>query len=131
MRSAYRVLFILSVLLVSACQLIPVYRPDIQQGNIISQSQVDKLRPGMTPAQVLYIMGPPVLKQNFVLNRWDYVYTMKKPGKKMVEKRLTIYFRDNKLVQMSGTELPHAAVTRDVYPAPSNPTPYQRESHFY
>ncbi|MFW9608685.1 MAG: outer membrane protein assembly factor BamE, partial [Aquaspirillum sp.] len=44
---------------------------DIQQGNAITQDQVDKLRPGMTRQQVQAIVGTPLLKDMFHANRWD------------------------------------------------------------
>ena len=39
----------------SACT--PIYRLDIQQGNLFSKSLVDSLKPGMTKRQVIVVMG--------------------------------------------------------------------------
>ena len=55
------------------------YKIDIQQGNVITQEMVDQLRPGMTRAQVQYVMGTPLLEDTFNKDRWDYVYSMQ-PG---------------------------------------------------
>ncbi len=118
MQTLYRIGLIFCIMLLASCQLIPVYRPDIQQGNIITQDQVGQLKIGMRPAQVLYIMGPPILKQNFIRNRWDYVYTLKRPHKKMIEKRLTLVFSRDRLVQMSGVELPPISTGGSVLPQP-------------
>jgi outer membrane protein assembly factor BamE (lipoprotein component of BamABCDE complex) len=53
-----------------------VYRATIQQGNVITQEMVDRLQPGMTPSQVRFILGEPILGNTFRDERWDYVYTI-------------------------------------------------------
>jgi outer membrane protein assembly factor BamE (lipoprotein component of BamABCDE complex) len=52
------------------------YRPDVHQGNIITQEMVDKLKPGMTRRQVAFVMGEPVVRDPFNPDRWDYVYSV-------------------------------------------------------
>src|SRR5690606_5183146 len=37
------------------------YRPDIQQGNFVSREMVSQLKPGMTPDQVRFVLGTPLL----------------------------------------------------------------------
>ncbi len=128
MQFVCRTLFVTLSLALTGCAFIPVYHPDVQQGNIITQRDVARLKVGMTPAQVLYIMGPPVLRQNFILDRWDYVYTIKKPHQPMKEKRLTIYFQNDKLLRMEGVAVPFVPANGPIYPAPrmthSKPDPY-------
>lgn len=130
-----RTIFVTLSLAIAGCSLIPVYYPDVQQGNIITQNDVKQLQLGMTPAQVLYIMGPPILKQNFILNRWDYVYTMKKPRKPMVERRLSLYFEADRLVRIEGATKLRAPALGPVYPAPSmtrtKPEPYSTPATTY
>jgi outer membrane protein assembly factor BamE len=54
---------------------IKVYQPDIQQGNIYEQAQVERLREGMSKAQVRAILGTPSLKDIFHEGQRDtYVY---------------------------------------------------------
>ena len=53
-----------AVLLLSACSSLEfpgVYKLTIQQGNIVSQEMVDRLKPGMTRSQVQFVLGNPVL----------------------------------------------------------------------
>jgi len=57
----------------SACSM-QVYKLNIQQGNIVTQDMLEKLKPGMTKGQVAYIMGNPVLKDTFSTRQWDYTY---------------------------------------------------------
>ncbi len=51
-----------------------VYRIDINQGNYVEQSAVDKLKFGMTKAQVRYVLGSPMLVENGYPNTWYYIY---------------------------------------------------------
>ena len=42
-----------------------VYKIDINQGNYLSQDMVDKLKVGMTPAQVKQVLGTPLITSPF------------------------------------------------------------------
>lgn len=79
-----------------------VYRIDIQQGSIIDQDMVDKLKPGMDKNQVQFIMGTPPLADPFHANRWDYIYTYSKGGTRREQRHVTLYFKDNKLSHVTG-----------------------------
>ena len=61
------------LLFLSACSM-QVYKLNVQQGNIVTQDMLDKLKPGMDKGQVSYIMGNPVLKDTFSTHFWDYTY---------------------------------------------------------
>jgi outer membrane protein assembly factor BamE len=86
-----------------------VYTIDIQQGNIIDQSMINQLRPGMNKRQVLYIMGSPMLDDVFHKNRWDYVYSDKPGGKDRVQKQTTLFFENDQIVGIQGDFRPGAA----------------------
>ncbi len=79
-----------------------VYRIDIAQGNIITQKQVDQLRPGLNKRQVTFILGTPLVRDTFNQNRWDYVYGFQHGGGERVQERLTVYFKDDKLDHIDG-----------------------------
>jgi outer membrane protein assembly factor BamE len=79
-----------------------VYKLEIQQGNIIEQSMVDQLRPGMNKRQVVYIMGSPMLDDVFHKNRWDYFYYDKPDGEDKVQKQLSLYFENDQIVGVQG-----------------------------
>lgn len=79
-----------------------VYRIDIQQGNVITQNMLARLKPGMDKAKVRYIMGTPLIIDTFHDNRWDYVYTFQKNGGERVERHVTLYFKDGKLAYVTG-----------------------------
>jgi outer membrane protein assembly factor BamE len=87
-----------------------VYKMPVQQGNILTEEMVDRLEPGMTRAQVRYLLGTPLIADMFHTDRWDYIYTFRKgQQKKMERKRLTIWFEDDALVRVDGYLKPNPA----------------------
>ena len=105
MRFARRALTVALALPLGACgvpQLITPYRMDIQQGNYISQEMVAQLRPGMTREQVRFVLGTPLLADIFHADRWDYVYWRERPGAKLEQRKLTVFFEDGKLMRLDG-----------------------------
>jgi outer membrane protein assembly factor BamE len=85
-----------------------VYTIDIQQGNIIEQSMIDQLRPGMNQRQVLYIMGSPMLNNVFHKNRWDYVYSNQPGGEDRVQKQISLFFENDQIAGIQGDFRPSA-----------------------
>lgn len=84
-----------------------VHRIDVQQGNIVTQEMVDQLKPGMTKRQVQFTLGSPMIVDVFHQERWDYLYRMT-PGKGAIEqKRVTLHFKDDALVQIEGDYRPN------------------------
>lgn len=81
-----------------------LWRPDTQQGNIISESTVNQLKLGMNQTQVLYIMGTPMLTHTFNPQRWDYVYTFRRGTGLTHEKRLYLTFDHGILKNISRIE---------------------------
>ena len=101
-------LFLLTVF-VSACstaQFPGVHRLTIQQGNVITQSMIDKLKPGMTKSQVRYVLGNAIVDDSLQMNRWDYIYTVQIPGQDLLQKKLQIYFIDDRLSYFEGDFAP-------------------------
>lgn len=84
--------------------LFSVFKPDVQQGNAINEDQVEQVQEGMTPRQVRFLLGEPVLKDPFQGDRrWDYVYYLK-PGDGPVERRrLTVFFEQGQVSRISDT----------------------------
>ena len=88
-------------ILLSAC--IRPYQPDIQQGNILNNSNLKELRYGMGKQEVLFILGTPMVIDPFNEHRWDYYYSKRDNNKKQTTTRLvTAIFEDNKLVELRG-----------------------------
>ena len=78
------------------------YKIDIQQGNVITQEMVDQLRPGMTRAQVQYVMGTPLLEDTFNKNRWDFVYSMQPGNEARTQTTVTVFFKNDVLASIEG-----------------------------
>ena len=98
------VVFLLS-LAVAGC----VYKIDIQQGNYVTQDLVERLKPGMTKAEVKTLLGTPLLADAFHANRWDY-YFSNVAGRRGEEKaKLSIFFENEKLVSVAGEGRPAGA----------------------
>ena len=57
-----------------------VYRLDVQQGNLLDQTDIEAVQEGMTRSQVRYLLGTPLAVDPFNPDRWDYMYYLK-PGK--------------------------------------------------
>lgn len=84
--------------LLSGCGII--YRPNIQQGNILTQSTIEQLRLGMTKEQVRYLLGSCVLKSPFQANRSDYVYFYQPGHAQSTQRHVTLIFSGNRLVSI-------------------------------
>lgn len=87
-----------------------VYKLDINQGNYVTQDQVDKLKLGQTRQQVRLALGTPLLADPFHANRWDYVYAFERQGRVLEERKLTVYFVDDKLARWEGDDVPPSPV---------------------
>jgi outer membrane protein assembly factor BamE len=69
---------LLVLLAAAACLGGCVYRPNIQQGNLLDRTDVDQVTIGMTRSQVRYLLGTPMLGNPFDPQRWDYIYTLRR-----------------------------------------------------
>ena len=78
------------------------YRIDIRQGNYISQEMVAQLKPGMSRDQVRFLLGTPLVTDIFHADRWDYIYRLKPGRGELQQRRLAVFFEDNKLVRVAG-----------------------------
>ena len=83
-----------------------VHKVTVQQGNVITQEMIDSLKPGMTRAQVAFIMGEPIVRNTFDKDRWDYIYSIDVPGIYGDEKRISLHFQEDKLAYFAGDYVP-------------------------
>lgn len=83
------------------------YRPDVQQGNIITQEMVEQLRPGMTEDQVRFLLGTPMLRDIFHQDRWDYPYYLQRGNGSTQLRKLTVFFdRSGRLARFHSDKMP-------------------------
>jgi len=101
-----------------------VYRMTVQQGNFLDPKQVTQLQVGMTRSQVRFLLGTPMLPDAFDRDRWDYLY-YEKTGrlKKPDQRRLTVFFTDDKVARFENVGTPLAEPPSPAAPpaAPSVP----------
>ena len=79
-----------------------IYRPVIQQGNVVTQDEVNELQPGMTRRQVRYVLGSPMLTDVFHADRWDYAFTVGVGSRPDEIRRVTVFFERDRLVRVAG-----------------------------
>ena len=86
-----------------------VYKLTVQQGNVITQEMVDRLKPGMTRNQVEFVMGKPVLGDPFNDDQWVYIYTLEVPDYFNRVFKMVLAFEDDTLATISGDYIPQEA----------------------
>ncbi len=78
------------------------YRINVRQGNWVNQEMVSQLKPGQTRDQVRFILGSPLVADMFHADRWDYIYRLQPGHGEAEQRRLIIFFQDDKLVRVAG-----------------------------
>lgn len=92
-----------SLTLCSVATTACAYRPDVAQGNFTEQKDVDKLRVGMTPEQVKYVLSTPMLTNPLHKNKWYYINYVRRGWEEPESKRLIVSFGpDGRLYDISG-----------------------------
>ena len=79
-----------------------IYRPDIQQGNVILDEDFARLEIGMTKRKVGYLIGTAAVQDVFHRDRWDYVYTYQKDGGEREQRIISVFFSEGKLARIVG-----------------------------
>lgn len=85
------------------------YKMDVIQGNVVTREQLAVLKVGMPRAQVRDVLGSSLLTSVFHADRWDYVFTLKRPGAEPQSRKVTVYFKDDLLERIEADELPSEA----------------------
>lgn len=79
-----------------------VYRIDIQQGNLITQDMINQIKSGMSKSQIKFVLGTPLLIDTFHPDRWDYLYSIHPGNGDREQRRLALFFTDDKLTTVRG-----------------------------
>jgi len=89
-------LILLTTVLVAGCSSLRfpgVYRIDIPQGNYVTHDMLQQLKPGMTPDQVKYVLGEPILIDLFTANEWYYPMIYQPGRGETTEQRIVVHFK--------------------------------------
>ena len=86
--------------------IVKPYKVDVVQGNFVSREQVQALQPGMSRQQVREILGTPLVTSLFHADRWEYVFTLKRPWEDIQTRKLTVFFKGDVFDRSEGDEMP-------------------------
>ena len=104
-------LFVLAGMLTVGAGCVRNYRIEVQQGNVISAEQIEKINPGVSRDEVRFILGTPLIEDPFHAKRWDYFYSLD-PGKgqPLTQYSLSIWFESDRVTRtrVEGAGLPGA-----------------------
>lgn len=89
------IIFLIPIFSLCGCQY-PLYKADIQQGNIIKDEQLSRLKLGMTKFEVKSLFGSPMLNSE-TDDHWLYVYYYKPGYGKSHRKKINLSFKKNQL----------------------------------
>ena len=85
----------------SLCITACIYRIDVQQGNLLEDSDIEQVEVGMTRSQVQFLLGTPMVADSFHRDRWDYAYYLRHGKSRDVERRwLIVYFENERVARV-------------------------------
>ena len=98
---------LLAGLLLGGC----VHKIDIAQGNVFDRQQLARIELGMTPEQVQFVMGTPMLVDPFHPEQWYYLSSLAVDGGTPKSYRVMIQFAGGRVadIQERG-EIPESLV---------------------
>ena len=109
MNKMHTLTVLILITFLSACGGDPFWLPrahkiTIQQGNLVNQTQLERVNVGMEREMVRNLIGTPVISTPFQNDRWDYVYTQGPAGRAIKAKRVSILFVDNKVASIDDNQ---------------------------
>tara|TARA_R110001583_G_scaffold10441_3_gene48317 strand:- start:1721 stop:2206 length:486 start_codon:yes stop_codon:yes gene_type:complete len=78
-----------------------VYQIDVVQGNYIDSEKLAQIEIGMTQEQVIYVLGSPMLIDQFDSSKWYYIRYIKPGGEKIQQSQILLTFQDSKLIEIT------------------------------
>lgn len=71
-----------------------------QQGNLLPQDKISRLRIGMSKDDVAILMGTSIISPTFNNDRWDYAYTWRKGSGPIEIRHVSLYFSRGSLARV-------------------------------
>ena len=81
-----------------------VYQIDVTQGNYLEDEKLDQVEIGMTQEQVIFILGSPMLIDQFDSSKWYYIRYIKPGGEKVQEQYVVLHFQGKILTSIQQDE---------------------------
>lgn len=86
-----------------------IYKVEVQQGNLLTQEDLQKVELGMSKRHITYLIGSPNIIDPFHHDIWEYIFTIKPSRGDYKENKITMIFdEDDKLKEIKG-----AGVSKD------------------
>ena len=101
-----KIILLTLILLSPVLSSCTTYKMDIRHGNFVTLDMREKLKLGMTKAQVKYVLGTPMINDAFHGDRWDYAYRLERRGKVVESQNLTLYFEGENLARIVDGDQP-------------------------
>ena len=77
-----------------------VYQIDVTQGNYIEDDKLQKLEIGMTQEQVIFVLGSPMLIDQFDSSKWYYIRYIKPGGQPAQQSEIILTFNNRRLANI-------------------------------
>lgn len=81
-----------------------LYRPDVAQGNLITEEMLSQIQTGMSRSQVHFILGEPLIKSDMHLKRWDYIYYYNPRMGEIERRHLVLFFDESDRLERFDTD---------------------------
>ncbi len=83
---------IIITLTLTQCVSYDFSRRITQQGNLLSQEKIARLKIGMSKEDAAILMGTSIMSPTFNNDRWDYAYTWRRGSGPMEIRNASLYF---------------------------------------
>lgn len=88
------------ILSLTGCASYDFSRRVVQQGNLLQQPVVERLKTGMSKEDTAILLGTSLLSPTFNDDRWDYVYTLRRGSGTVAVQSLSLYFKHGVLARI-------------------------------
>lgn len=95
-----KMIFLVLMVFISSCSLLHIHKIDVEQGNVLSHHEINRLQLGMTENDVIALLGKPALVNVFTPNQISYVYTLQEGQGNIAIKRVTCIFNNGYLQEI-------------------------------
>jgi len=82
------------------------HRIDLPQGNYLTGQMLDKVQPGMSPEQVRFALGSPLLIDVFEPDRWNYIFRYLHANGDAELRRVIVVFENGRVAKIDADPLP-------------------------
>jgi outer membrane protein assembly factor BamE len=72
----------------------------VQQGNLLPQSKIERLKVGMSKEDAAILMGTSLLSPIFKNDRWDYAYTWRRGSGSTEIRNVVIFFSHGRIARV-------------------------------